>query len=273
MDALFEILQKISAFIISLFTFLFSGVNPFNPPEPPVTLTQTSVVSIEKIGGCRVMEGGCTDGKYIYVSLLDPEIEEDPVSCILKIDPSSGETVKSAENLHIDHANDMTFNSSTGEIIICNNMPHRNIISFMDPESLEIKRNITIDTEIFSIEYIPSENCYYCGIANSYNYSKFNADFEILENYTGIDNGFTRQSMTLYGTDTYHLYYKKNCIYRYDSSGRCTGTMDLPVQQNEAENLFFINDVLYVSYNILGAANGGEIYKVENLVFNDYPQQ
>lgn len=271
MDAILKFFEQIFAMIMSFFMIFNPPAEPHDTFFDPVTvngITQTGVVKIEKNGGCRIVEGGCTDGKYIYVSLLNPKPEDDPASVILKINPADGSTVAKSGLLHIDHANDMTYNSSTGEIVICNNIPRRKLITFLDPAALEIKRTIETATEIFSIEYMPEEDFYYCGIASTYDYAKFTKDFELTEKYTGIDNGCVRQSMTHRGTDTYHLYYKTNCIYRYDASGKCTGTMTPPIQQNEAENLFFIGDVFYVVYNFLGEDNGGAVYKVENPAFN-----
>lgn len=269
METVIAFLQKITSFIITLFMTLFTGSPIPLAPGPVITEpTQTKIMTVDKIGDCRIVEGGCTDGEFIYLSLLCPTPEDDPVSTVVKINPKRKKIVKTAEGLHIDHANDMTYNPSTGEIVICNNMPRRNLVTFLDPETLEIKRTVTIGTEIFSIEYIPAEDCYYCGIANSYNFGKFTADFTPVETYTGIDNGFTRQSMSFQNGEFYHLFYKTNTIYKYDPLGRCTGKTDLPVQENEAEDLFFIGGEMYVTYNVLGASSGGIIYKVENLVYS-----
>ena len=266
-EAFISFINRMWALIMSVLI----SVGIMSPGPVILETSQKKVMDIPADGIYHIVEGGCTDGKYIYLSMLDSNKSDDPESVIYKINPNTGRIIARAAGLHIDHSNDMTYNSKRRQLVICNNMPHRNIITYFDTDKMEIINSITINTDLFAIDYVPSSDTYYCGIANSYNFAEFTNDFRVIRTFTGINNGYTRQALTVHDGSVYHVFYNTNCIFRYDMNGNYTGRMDLPVATDEAEDLFFIGNTLYVTYNILGKENGGAIYKVENPVFEGVP--
>ena len=109
-------------------------------------------------------------------------------------------------------------------------------------------------------------------IEQKYDYIfEMDADFNVKDSF-GMNeaqnvDGIVRQTLETDGEYIYSVFYKPNSVYKYSVDGEFIGKCTLPIAENEAENIFFIGDSIYVSYNILGAANGGEIYKLENPVF------
>jgi DNA-binding beta-propeller fold protein YncE len=260
-------MQAIIQAIVSIFMAILSIFGLFGPKEPETAMKK--VGTIPSFGNIKTVEGGCTDGTYIYQTLIDPKAEDGSVPCrIVKISAATMKTVKVSEDLSIDHANDVTYNSSTNELIVCNNKPNYSTLTFVDPETLEIKGTRDIDSKVYSVVYVGNGDFYYAGISRTFTVVEMNSDFEVTGSFDMIDNGYTRQTIDTDGEFIYAVYYKENYIYKYDVNGNFIGRCKLPVTENEAENIFFIGNTMYVAYNILtpGAdgEEGGIIYRLDN---------
>ncbi len=250
--------------IISFITGLFGGGK-----EPEMTMTQVFAIP-SLFENVRTIEGGCTDGTYVYETIIDPNAEDGSVpGRILKISIAENKAVGISEELSIDHANDITYNSKTRELIVCNNKPNYTTLTFVDPDSLQVKYTKQITSAVYSLVYVGASDFYYAGISRTFNVVELDADFNVKGSFNMIDNGYTRQTLDTDGEYIYAVYYKQNCIYKYDVNGTFLGRCDLPVTDNEAENIFFLNGDMYVSYNVLKAdsPNCGIIYRLDNPKF------
>ena len=260
-------MQQFFQILISFFMSILSLFGLFGQKEPEMKMTKVGVIpSYENV---RTVEGGCTDGTYIYQTLIDPKAEDGNVPCrLVKISAATMQTVKVSGELRIDHANDITYNSSTRELIVCNNKPNYSTLTLVDPDTLEIKSTRDISSKVYSVVYVGDGDFYYAGISNTYTVVEMNSNFEVTGTFDMINNGFTRQTIDTDGEYIYAVYYKENYIYKYDTNGNYEGKCALPVTENEAENIFFIGDTMYVTYNILTPGSDGEaggyIYKLEN---------
>ena len=163
----------------------------------------------------------------------------------------------------LDHANDMTYDEENRLLVVCNNKPRYTTITFVDPDTFEIKGTKTLDKRIYSIAYVGSDKCWYAGISNSADIVRFDENFAELSIIDNPENSYTRQSLGTDGTYLYSLYYNPNIVYRYSLTGEPQGHIVLPDANNEAENIFFISGQMYVGYNILGSA-GGFVARIEN---------
>jgi len=253
--------------IISLIMAFLSIFNLFGTKDPEITMTKVGVVpAFENV---KTVEGGCTDGTYIYQTLIDAKAEDGAVPCrIVKISAATMKTVKVSEELNIDHANDITYNSKTKELIVCNNKPNYTTLTFVNPDTLEITGTRQITSPVYSVVYVGSNDFYYAGISRTYTVVEMDANFNVTGEFGMVDNGYTRQTLDTDGQYIYAVYYKENSIYKYDTGGNYIGKCALPVTENEAENIFFIGGTMYVTYNLLSADSNGEtggiIYKLEN---------
>ena len=209
---------------------------------------------------CRIVQGACTDGKYYYVAINDGYSgNADSVSIIRKYDLATGAVVATFENLRIAHANDLCYNPMTNEIIAVHNAPVRQLITILDGDSLEFKRQVTLDLEIYSMAYDIDENCYWVGLSYGYRFAKLDADFKQVGNlYQGVETGYTKQGMDVDGKYIYFLQYNINCIMVYDKQGAYVTRLDLPQTAKEAENICHVGDVFYIGYF---DGSGGTLYK------------
>ena len=110
------------------------------------------ITDLADAGTHYVVQGGCTDGKYIYACLEDQKPNSgDPdyyhntrihTTVIYKWSIETGKVVAKSEPLSLDHSNDMAYDSKTNELIVahCGFQDNRSkILSFIDPETLTVK--------------------------------------------------------------------------------------------------------------------------------------
>lgn len=260
-----NIFNKIAAFFTSILVFL--GIIPA-PVVPQVKMTP--VYQIAAIDNFRTVQGSCTDGKYVYISMISNVNNPDGrTPCkLIKVDTEKWETTLISENKYIDHANDMTYIDHAKSVYVVNNAPNYNNFTVVDPETLKITATGKRDYLMYGMEYIPQTDCYYFGVSSTYDLMVMNAQTSETQTLSLVNNGYTRQGISSDGEYIYCLYSDPNIIYKYDFNGVLQGKMELPIKENEAESLFFINSVMYVTYNIPGVGNGGVIYKVEDEIYS-----
>ena len=213
---------------------------------------------------CRVVQGGCTDGTYLYVALNDGQSKSDTsISAIRKYEISTRKLVETYENLKISHCNDMSYLPKTNEILMIHNTPDREHVSIYDAETMTFKRMITLENlEIYSLSYDPYEECYWVGISNSYTFAKLDLDFNLVGNIIeGVSTGYTKQGMDVDSKYIYFLQFGTNCIMVYNKEGAFVKKLLLPKADQEPENICHIGDDFYVGY--YKSSSGGSMYLVE----------
>ncbi|MBO5269479.1 MAG: hypothetical protein J6B77_01750 [Clostridia bacterium] len=218
---------------------------------------------------CRVVQGGCTDGTYYYVALNNGVKTENSISAVHKYEIATGKKVATYENLKIFHANDMTYNPVTDEIIVVQGEPDRRYLAFFDRESFELKRREIIDHEIYSLAYDPYENCYWAGLSYGFNFVRLDLDFNrVGDIFIGVVTDYVKQGIDCDDKYIYFQQYKNNAVIVYDKTGAFVREIPLPKTSYEAENIFHIGDVFYIGYYKSSA--GGMLYKTTLEKVSDY---
>jgi len=211
---------------------------------------------------CRIIQGACTDGKYLYTCLNDGA-SSGAVTTIVKTELVTGKVVAKYESLKIDHANDLTYNPKTKEILACHNSPNNQLISIFDAETMEYKRTVTIRHSIYAIEYDEDLDRYWVGVSGSYDFVSYDSELKKYgEYYRGFSNGFTKQGMDANDKYLFFVLYKTNCIAVYTKDGEYVRQIDLPVTAGEPENICHVGDVFYIVYNN-PSWTGGIVYEVK----------
>lgn len=85
--------------------------------------------------GYSVMQGGCTDGTYMYFVM---ENQKNSRCKIAKVRRSDGKVVKVSTSKNIGHGNGMTYNSKKKELIVIHNKPNKMRITRINPSTLKI---------------------------------------------------------------------------------------------------------------------------------------
>ena len=209
---------------------------------------------------CRIIQGACTDGEYLYTCLNDGA-KSGAVTTIVKTELRSGKVVAKYEGIMIDHANDLTYNPKTNEILACHNSPNNQLVSIFDAETMEFKETIKLRENIYAIEYDEDEDRYWIGLSGSYDYMSYNAAFKKSSKIIrGYSNGFTKQGVDADDKYLYFVLYKTNCIAVYTKDGEYVRQIDLPVTAGEPENISHVGDTFYIVYNN-PSWTGGIVYE------------
>lgn len=271
MESFFEAIIGFFKSFAAIFTAILTALGIMSPEKPPEVpkVTQTTVIAFEPFEQIRTVEGGCTDGTYIYQIMINPDAEETEVPCrIIKINPEKWQVVEASDELRIDHANDMTYDEENKLLVISNNKPNYTTITFVDPVKLEIKGTKTLARKIYSIAYVGTGKCWYAGISNSCDIVRYDEDFNALGVIDNPENKFTRQSLGSDGEYLYSLFYNPNIVYKYDMQGNPQGYAVLPDTVNEAENIFFFGGAMFIGYNIMKPDAGGFIARIDTIEFS-----
>ena len=202
------------------------------------------------------VQGGCSDGeKYYFQAFIhrdNPSGQEHNEVRVVKIDMASGEVVKMSRNLWLHHANDMTFNPKTGKLLVCNNAPHRNWLTVLDPETLEMERTIELPVQIFGITYNEKRDVYAAGLSFGKSFCLLDADFKVIDDKiyppTPLTERYVNQGI---GSDDDFIYFAfwdaqtlcddpenfQSTVAAYRWDGEFAGLIDFDIGPLEPENI------------------------------------
>lgn len=217
--------------------------------------------------GYDVQQGACTDGTYAYMVLENQKILDDAGNqvswdVIYKIDMSTWEVVDQTEPLYLDHANDMTYNSKTNQLLVIHCYVNTNRISVIDADTMEFVESFDIDYGMFSICYNESRDQYVIGIKSTYDFAILDSDFKMVNNFIGVDPGYTKQGMDCDDDYIYFVMYEDNSLLCYNWNGVYCGCYRLKGLPQESEAMFNTNGNYYVTF-YQGGHMGGRVAKVE----------
>ena len=217
---------------------------------------------LTSIGNYAVMQGGCTDGTYMYLVL---ENQTNEMDIVFKVDMSTWEVVAQSEPLALDHANGMTYNPKLDRLIVAHNSNYPKDISFLDPDTLTITDRKTIGLSIYGIAYHEERDLYVVGISNKRDFAILDSDFKELGYFDGHEVGLTNQSL---GCDDNYIFIGNTGVTAnpgvelvkiYDWSGEYKGIFRIDsVSEHEA---IICNDGIY--YVTFFTGNGGRVYQID----------
>ena len=217
---------------------------------------------LSSVGDYSVMQGGCTDGEYMYLILENNKKKED---IIFKVDMKTWEVVAQSESLPLNHGNGMGYNSKLDTLIVSHNTGAVNDISFVDPHTLKITGKKTLDFGIYGITYNEEKDWYAVGISGSPAFAILDSNFVELGYYEGHNVGLGNQSIN---TDGKYLYLGNSGVTTnpgvevvkvYDWSGEYKGIFRWD-SVSEQEAMISCNGVNYVTFY---TGNGGRVYKAD----------
>ena len=204
-----------------------------------------------------VMQGACTDGTYAYYTVLSKTNDK---CSIIKYKIDTWKEVARKDNVPVDHGNDITYNKDLDCLIVCNSAPNKDVISFVDKDTLTVTKTVKLPIEIHSITYNEATKQYVVGISLGFKFAFLDKNFKITKVVNGVNPTSTaRQGMDSDSKYIYFIYSYPNVISVYDWNGVHQGFVSLDdiAQEYESENIFHINDTFYIGYNY----QQGSVYK------------
>ena len=216
-------------------------------------------------------QGSYTGGKYWYQAYAQKDTESGELNnkCIIvKYDLATGEKIQVSEQYQLNHCNDITFNNKLGYLVVCHNSPVMNVISYINPETLELVETFAIDSFIYCISYNEKTDKYVVGLSGGQNFQILDSNFkpvsEIFQSTTKTKN-YVTQGCTSDEDFIYFLLYEENVIAIYDWDGTFITVLDAGFVPTiaEPESLTVINGELYI-----GAMSKGHtdlrVYKISD---------
>ena len=226
-----------------------------------VTLTSALAGAVNAVDGCKVIQGGTTDGKYLYVITHNGDKTINAESILQKIDIKTMKTVARSERLRVSHGNDIVYKKNTNELLVVHCYPDGKMVSVFDADTLKIKRKIELPISIYCMSYDESLDCYWVGVSGGDTFAKLDADFKFVKRYMSQMHDYVTQGMDCDDTYLYFVRYKKNCVIVYTKDGGYVGEYPLTFP-GEPENICHIGDYFYVVGNNSNWS-GGVILKVK----------
>ncbi len=232
-------------------------------------------------GGATHLQGGGSDGEYIYQAFIKKDSASNEVNNICTIvkvkpdfDPKGENVVLTSENLDLNHTNDITYNSKTHELVVSHNNPYRTKLSVLDPDTLTVKRTLEIPQKIYAISYSPERDQFVVGCSGGQTMRMLSGDMtempEKVYQPTSETEGMTTQGICSDDTFIYHTLwntkgtsgnYNKNVVTVYDWYGNYVGMIGTKITI-ESENILIYNQKLYVCAHSSGG-KASYIYRID----------
>jgi len=214
----------------------------------------------------NIAQGGTVDGTYYYQAFIRKHVlskEADNIVRIVKSELATGEIVQTSDNLKLNHANDITYNPKTNELIVVHNVPNTSRISIIDADTLTLKETKDIGVNIYCLDYNETYDEYVIGLSGGQSFQILNSDFTAKSSVfqpTDRTDGFVTQGCSSCGDYIYFVLYKDNVITVYDRGGNFITLIQLDVKSLEPENITVINDKIYVG--CYSATYGAKLFEV-----------
>lgn len=228
----------------------------------------TTVCSLYTDERFPVLQGGGTDGKYLYFAHMTWVKDGIQTGIIGKYDPETGKLLQKSEEMPIDHANDITYNDKTGLLVITHNAPNRSVISYVDPETLRYLGSRDIGYDIYCMSYNERRDQYAVGKSYGMDFALTDSDFVKLRDFTAVNTRYVTQGMTSDDDYLYFVLHRLPCIVKYDWDGNFVEYIPLDRKSDEPENIMFVGGRMYLGFNVWGkdhAIGAPELVAVELL--------
>lgn len=247
----------------------------------------------QKTKGYDTLQGSCTDGTYGYYALYN---RTKNMSKLVKVRLKSMKVIKVSKALNIYHANDLTYNSKTKQIVAVHNAGDSRGLSLIDPKTLKVSQTATISKSvkklfgaseagissidgISSLAYCSQKDCYVATIGTKHDILVLDAEFKatriipLSSKSAGVyQNIETSDDMIIMSTSAGGGQ-KGNYLWCYSWQGKLISKINTP-NACELESVFLCGKTMHANFYLAKTvkkikkvkkkkklANGKVIYK------------
>lgn len=219
-----------------------------------VSLSINNMRGQDTIPPYLVGQGATSDGTYFYLPLIKTYSDGTQTAIIVKRRMDDWSLVATSEELHVDHANDICYDSDKNILVVAHNK--ENILSILDPDTLTITEQIHIDigsTTAAGISYNSSRKSY-CVTTWVGKIFILDSDFNVTSSINMITaNDYVAQGVD---SDDMYIYTPKSgafdniiIVYSWDTGYVTTLTLDTTM---ESESITNYDGNYYISFNSAG---------------------
>lgn len=234
--------------------------------------TQTNVSYVRKgtINGCGTMQGGASDGQYLYFICVT---NNDSRLRIVKVTPD-GTIVNQSKNFtrgQLGHGNDITYNSKLKLLVVSTWDEGRggNTAKLIDPNTYEIKKSVSTNDNVgltnicynaTTDQYVVSGKIYdgnlkYTG-KRLYTPAGVDDDANTTEGKV-LNQGIECNASYIYVMRVVWGQNGYNVIAVYNWSGDNVAVYKVDKLNDEGENMAILNGIFYMGINEGGMSSGG----------------
>ena len=233
------------------------------------------ITTIDKPANFTSVQGGVTTDKYVITIFINENENSDHKAAILVLNKDNYKLVRLVENPIIEydlgHANDVTFNDKTNELLVLSGRKI-NVID-LENDSFALKRQIELNFYYSGLGYdsLNDQYVFARGIEGGAFIEIRNSDFRILRTFV-LKTNLTKQSLTVYQGNIYYVCYeagrltkhqtvydgllkrKENLIYVYGLNGKKKVIYYIPFSYRniifgEIENISFNDGKILIQFN------------------------
>lgn len=222
----------------------------------------------QKIGKFDTMQGGCSDGIYMYLCLLNKVKKRCKIA---KVSIKTKRVVKISKPMKLNHGNGLAYNPNTKKIVVVHAAGNRKAISEISKSSLKktathyvyapatlagaTPAQLRAYQGFGSIAYSPENDVYVCLLSGTHNIVLLNSNFQMIKYITlSKKNGQVYQSVEVAGDsiligESYGSTKSKryNILTTYNWDGQYVTTTRLQ-KSYELENVFVAKSKVYVGF-------------------------
>lgn len=226
----------------------------------------------EKVTGYDTLQGSCYGGSYAFFALNNRTTGK---SKIAKVDLGTMKLVKLSKTLDIYHANDMTYNSKEGYLVVAHGGGDERGISVVDPGTLKVKKSVQLNKSvgtlfnandagiksisgISSIAYNTQRNSYVATISGKHDMVVLDADFKPTQVIALSDKSSGTYQNIEVGNDVIAVSTSAggeqggNYLWCYTWTGKLLNKIYVP-KAMEIESVFLKGSKLYAGFYLSGS--------------------
>lgn len=226
----------------------------------------------QKVTGYDTLQGSCYGNGYGYFALNNRTTGK---SRIAKVNLSTMKLVKLSKVLSIHHANDMTFNSKRGYLVVAHSGGDERGLSVVNPSTLKVIKSVQLKKNVSrlfnasgagiknisgvsSIAYNAQRNCYVSTIMGKHDMLVLDADFKpiqviaLSEKSTGVYQNIEVGNDVIAVSTSAGGEQGGNYLWCYSWTGKLLNKVYVP-KAMELESVFLKGSKLYANFYLSGS--------------------
>ncbi len=226
------------------------------------------MATIPAQGNFNVVQGGGTDGKYVYIALINKS-SSPQTAIIRKYDMETWEIVATSDVIQSRHTNDITYDSKNNRLVICtcDALDQWRGVVYLNPDTLEATGPELVPIGARGVSYLAETDQYV--LAHEYGYAIGNNKFEQVGYVQDQYPYLTTQGFDCDGTYIYDPRWDSTASHQtivvHKIDGTFIGAIPLYGISGEPESIMCLDDGTF----LMNCGGSNTIYRLA-LMYNGW---
>ena len=215
----------------------------------------------------RNIQGGYFDGEKYVIALTKGSMRNNDEVGIIAVYDETGKLIKSSRQLDIQHGNNISYVPKENAYLVSHCQPGWNCYSFVDADTLEVKKTGALAANFFSMAYSPERDMYASGQGGGDKLHIWDGNMNLVGEFpvktpTSLSQGVYCDKDYIYFVRSHNGGSTYSEIRIYDWNGILKFVIDLDRWNSWATEPESINIVDAKVY-IIARENGVAVYKID----------